>query len=262
MGAGNARGLVRQGDVLLVPVDELPDAERAAGRGGPALRPRRGRGDRARARRARADARLVRSTTASWRGREAQLHLVVEERGERSSTTSTIRSTLAPGAYRVRRQREYAARPDAAAARSAGWRTDARPSRDRGAGARAPRGHRPRAPARGRGAWRPQRLQAYVQALGLPHRACAGAPDVRARRATHASTRRRTAARGRLQPARQYWLLDGELAGWRWDAERPGASHVPARGLPRAARRARARRIARCSGRARHAPATSAACAG
>ena len=73
------RGIIRQGDVLLVPVEGLPGAQARAGRRRPAHRPRR------RARRpgtrtsCRGRARLVHSTTApSWRG-VGRTHLVVEE---------------------------------------------------------------------------------------------------------------------------------------------------------------------------------------
>jgi hypothetical protein len=100
-----ARGIVRQGDVLLVPVDELPARKLERVVDGPHIVLAEGEAT-GHAHVVLGRARLVHSTNApSWRGVE-HTHLVVEE------PASLIHDEhdaigLEPGTYEVRRQREY-----------------------------------------------------------------------------------------------------------------------------------------------------------
>ena len=99
------RGIVRQGDVLLVPVEELPArrAERVAS--GPRIVLAEGEAT-GRAHVVLGRAHLVHSKTApSWRG-VGQTHLVVEEPASLVHDEHEAIG-LAPGVYHVRRQREY-----------------------------------------------------------------------------------------------------------------------------------------------------------
>lgn len=101
--ARRVRGIVRQGDVLLVPVDEVPVRQRRREIEGPRIVVAEGEAT-GHAHVVRGEARLVRSTAHYFRPTEQ--HLVVTGAAVLTHEEhDTIE--LAPGTYEVRRQREY-----------------------------------------------------------------------------------------------------------------------------------------------------------
>lgn len=103
-----ARDIVRQGDILLVPVAELPARKLERVVDGPRVVLAEGEAT-GHAHIVLGRARLVHSTTApSWRG-VWQTHLVVEEPA-RLVHDEHDAIGLEPGVYHVRRQREYVPR--------------------------------------------------------------------------------------------------------------------------------------------------------
>ncbi len=98
-------GIVRQGDVLLVPVDELPARRHERVVEGPRIVLAEGEAT-GHAHVVLGRARLVHSTNApSWRG-VGHTHLVVEEPASLVHDEHDA-IALVPGVYHVRRQREY-----------------------------------------------------------------------------------------------------------------------------------------------------------
>ena len=98
-----ARGIVRHGDVLLVPVDELPGGKGVTVEDGTRFALAEGEAT-GHAHVVHGRTRLLRSLVS--RGREERLHLLVEE------VATLVHDEhdpipLATGAYRVVRQREY-----------------------------------------------------------------------------------------------------------------------------------------------------------
>lgn len=99
------RGIVRQGDVLLVPVEELPARRHERVVEGPRLVLAEGEAT-GHAHVVLGTAHLVHSTNApSWRG-VGHTHLVVEEPASLVHDEHDA-IALQPGIYHVRRQREY-----------------------------------------------------------------------------------------------------------------------------------------------------------
>ena len=99
------RGIVRQGDVLLVPVEGLPERRHERVVEGPRIVLAEGEAT-GHAHVVLGRARLVHSTTApSWRG-VGHTHLVVDEPASLVHDEHDAIGLL-PGTYEVRRQREY-----------------------------------------------------------------------------------------------------------------------------------------------------------
>jgi len=100
-----ARGIVRQGDVLLVPVEGLPERRHERVVEGPRIVLAEGEAT-GHAHVVLGSARLVHSTAAlSWRAAD-RTHLVVEEPASLVHDEHDAIGLL-PGTYEVRRQREY-----------------------------------------------------------------------------------------------------------------------------------------------------------